>query len=204
MNRLFTISKDGTIYKNYKSPIINHQLVGQEAEVLVERMVRNNVLEPKEENEWNNLFTTEEDNIDPNEHYGAKDLKAWGEYLIHTGIITDPEDIEQSLAGLKLILGDKTKYDYSPEKGDLVIKPAGEIKISPNKHRKIMIDYYLSLREDTPVYISKKAVREHIGGISLSTLDKLMTEGLPYVKIGGSRRVGFCKTAVNRWLKEKS
>ena len=106
-------------------------------------MIRKNVIELKEENKWNNLFTTEEDNINPNEHYRAKDLKAWGEYLIRTGVITEPEDIEQSLAGLKLILGDKTKYDYSPEKGDLIIKPAGEIKISPNKHRKIMIYYYL-------------------------------------------------------------
>ena len=53
-------------------------------------------------------------------------------------------------------------------------------------------------------YISVKALLEHIGDISLSTLDKLMTEGLPYLKIGGSRRVGFCKMLVNRWLKEKS
>ena len=169
-------------------------------------MVRKNILEPKEntQDEWSNLFNGEEDDINPNDYYNAKDLKGWGEYLIHTGAITDPEDIEQTLAGLRLILGDKTKYDYSPEKGDLIIKTGGAIRIKPSKHRKIMIDYYLSLRDKTPAYIDKKAVREHMGGVSLSTIDKLMTEGLPYVKIGGSRRVGFCKVAVNKWLRDNS
>lgn len=200
MDKLFTIGKDGKIYKNYKRPPVNHALVKEETSILVERMLRNNVLSPKEETDY--IFRDE--NIDPNEHYGKKDLTDWIEYLIHNGLITDPEDIDQTLAGLQMILGDKTQYDYNDEVGDLVIKPQGNIKISPEKHRKIMIDYYTSLRDKTPAYISKKAVREHLGGVSLSTIDKLMVEGLPYVKIGNTRRVGFNKTAVNRWLKENS
>ncbi len=206
MDKLFSLSKDGNIYKNYKAPTINHSLIKEETNVLVERMVRKNILEPKEveanSNEWNNLF--QEDDINPNDHYSPKDLKGWSEYLINSGFITDPEDLDQSLAGLRLILGDKTEYDYSPEKGDLIIKPAGSIKISPSQHRKIMIKHYTGLRDKTPLYIDKNEIREHIGGVSLSTIDKLMTEGLPYVKIAGTRRVGFCKKAVNRYLKENS
>lgn len=200
MDKLFTISKDGTIYKNYKRPPINHASIGEETNVLVERMIRSNVLDP--EDEWKHIYR--ESYIGPNEHYGMKDLRLWTDYLINNGHITDPEDLDQTLAGLKLILGDNTEYDYSDEKGDLVIKPAGDIKISPSQHRKIMITYLQSLADKTPVYMDKKGIREHIGGISQSTLDKLMVEGLPYVKIGGTRRVGFSKPAVNKWLKENS
>ena len=198
--KLFTISKDGTIYKNYKTAPVNHSQITNETKVLLERMVRKNVLEP--EDEWKHIFR--ENDIDPNEYYGKNDLKSWIDYLINQGVIQDPEDIDQTLAGLRLILGDKTKYDYSDEKGDLVIKPAGDIKISPSQHRKIMITYLQSLADKTPVYVDKKGIREHIGGVSQSTLDKLMVEGLPYVKIGGTRRVGFSKPAVNKWLKENS
>ena len=198
--KLFTISKDGTIYKNYKTAPVNHSQITNETKVLLERMVRKNVLEP--DDEWKHIF--KEQNIDPNEYYGKNDLKSWIDYLINQGVIQDPEDIDQTLAGLRLILGDKTKYDYSDEKGDLVIKPAGDIKISPDKHRKIMVDYYTSLREDTPAYVGKKAIREHLGGISLSSLDKLMVEGLPYIKIGGTRRVGFSKPKVEKWLEQNA
>jgi len=198
--KLFTISKDGTIYKNYKTAPVNHSQITNETKVLLERMVRKNVLEP--DDEWRHIYR--EQNIDPNEYYGKNDLKSWIDYLINQGVIQDPEDIDQTLAGLRLILGDKTKYDYSDEKGDLVIKPAGDIKISPDKHRKIMVDYYTSLREDTPAYVGKKAIREHLGGISLSSLDKLMVEGLPYIKIGGTRRVGFSKPKVEKWLEQNA
>lgn len=197
---LFTISKDGNIYKNYKTAPINYQSIKNETSVLVERMVRSNVLEP--DDEWKHIYR--EQNIDPNEFYGKKDLKAWIEYLINQGVITDPEDLDQTLAGLRLILGDQTKYEYSDEKGDLVIRTGGDIKISPNKHRKIMIDYYTSLREEIPAYVGKKAIREHLGNISLSSLDKLMVEGLPYIKIGGTRRVGFSKPKVEKWLEENA
>lgn len=201
---LFTISKDGNIYKNYKTAPINYQSIKNETSVLVERMVRNNVLEPQKEDEWSNLFTTEQEDIDPNDYYGKKDLKGWIEYLINQGVITDPEDLDQTLAGLQLILGDKTFYDYSDEKGDLVIRTGGDIKIPPVTHRKLMIDYYTSLREETPAYVGKKAIREHLGDISLSSLDKLMVEGLPYIKIGGTRRVGFSKPKVEKWLEDNA
>ena len=199
MNRLFTISKDGNIYKNYKPQPINIDSIKQETDLIVERLKEGNVLEPSDE--YKDIYF--EEPIDPNKHYGMKDLHAWVQFLISQGAIDDPNDLDQHLAGLRMFLGDRTSFGYDEDEG-ITIEPAGNIKIPPVVHRKMMIEYYTQLRDKTPAYCSKKAIQEHLGGISLSSCDKLMKMGMPYVKLGGTRRVGFSKPAVERWINENA
>lgn len=192
--RLFSIGKDGTIHRNYRPQPINHQSIKEETDLLVERLVESNILEPNDQYE-----STLED-INPDDHFSPKDLKAWVDYLISHSLLPDLS-LDSQLAALKLICGRNTEFDFDMNEG-ITIKPKGSVVISPYRMKSLMVDWYLSLRDSTPVLVSKQKIMEHLGGISLSSLNKLQKIGLPHCKYGpGGRRVGFNKTQVNNWLK---
>lgn len=196
MEQLFSISKDGTIHKNYRPQPINIHSVNQEADLLVERLVESNILEPNDE------YESTLDDINPDDHYRPKDLKAWVEYLISQKALPDLS-LDSELAAIRLICGRNTEFSFDMNEG-ITVKPKGSVVISPYRMKSLMIDWYLQLRDKTPAYVSKKAIREHLGDISLSSCDKLMKLGMPYVKIGGTRRVGFSKPLVEKWIQENA
>lgn len=51
------------------------------------------------------------------------------------------------------------------------------------------------------MYLSKKQVAERFG-ISVSTVNNYMREGMPFYKIGAGKLVRFNAEEVERWIKE--
>ena len=53
----------------------------------------------------------------------------------------------------------------------------------------------------SPEYLSKKEAAEYMK-ISMATLERLMNQGLPFIKL--DRRVLFRRADVDRWLDKKT
>lgn len=52
------------------------------------------------------------------------------------------------------------------------------------------------------MYLDKKQVAERFG-ISVSTVNNYMREGMPFYKIGAGKLVRFVSEEVEKWIKER-
>lgn len=198
MNQLFTISKSGKIFRNFNPVPIDISQVREQADILVETLSERNILTPKEQTD--HLFSDEE-KIDPNKHYSIKCLQQWVQMMAAEGVI-DINDLDHQLAAISLLTGRDSKFRFSESvESGLTIECAGPIVIPPSVHRRLMIDYYLRLR-DTPKLLSVKKLQERLD-VSRSTISKLMQHAnMPHYKLG--RAVRFCPRTIDRWLDENA
>lgn len=60
----------------------------------------------------------------------------------------------------------------------------------------------VSGKRGVKMYIDKKQVAERFG-ISVSTVNNYMREGMPFYKIGAGKLVRFVPEEVEKWIKER-